>query len=94
MCLLFDMYIFLWIVINDLRFSMCVCRLILVVDECFVSSVSIWEVVIKVGFGKFDIDVGELICVISVSGICELLVCVVYGVVVCDLFYYYCDFFD
>ncbi|GAU00271.1 hypothetical protein BSLA_01f0882 [Burkholderia stabilis] len=61
MRLLFDTHIFLWAVANDPKLSVRARNLITAADEVFVSSASIWEVAIKAGKGKLDVDVDRLV---------------------------------
>ena len=72
MRLLLDTHIYLWCVENDRRLLKKTRDLILQAEEIYVSSVSIWEAVIKMKLGKLTVNINELINAISKSGFIEL----------------------
>jgi PIN domain nuclease of toxin-antitoxin system len=88
MRLLFDTHIFLWAVANDPKLSARARSLITAADEVFVSSASIWEVAIKAGKGKLDVDVDRLVDKINTSEYRELPVRMAHGAAVRHLPHY------
>ncbi|MDS0860620.1 type II toxin-antitoxin system VapC family toxin [Burkholderia pseudomultivorans] len=94
MRLLLDTHIFLWIVTDDRKLSMRARRLICAADERFISSASIWEVAIKAGLGKLDVDVDRLSRAIGSSGFRGLPVRAAHGAAVRDLPRHHRDPFD
>ncbi|WP_175822892.1 type II toxin-antitoxin system VapC family toxin [Burkholderia sp. BCC0419] len=94
MRLLFDTHIFLWAVANDSRLSARARNLIVAADEVFISSASIWEVAIKAGKGKLDVDVDRLIDKIKANQYRELPVRAAHGAAVRHLPHYHGDPFD
>ncbi|MDY7786714.1 type II toxin-antitoxin system VapC family toxin [Burkholderia ubonensis] len=94
MRLLFDTHIFLWMLANDPKLSVRARRLISAADEVFISSASVWEVAIKVGKGKLDVDVDRLVAAIKTSKYNELPVRAAQGAAVRNLPHYHRDPFD
>ncbi|AYZ66498.1 type II toxin-antitoxin system VapC family toxin [Burkholderia multivorans] len=94
MRLLFDTHIFLWMLADDPKLSIRARRLISVADEVFISSASIWEVAIKAGKGKLDVDVEGLVDAIKTSKYQELPVRAAHGAAVRNLPHYHRDPFD
>ncbi|RQS03859.1 type II toxin-antitoxin system VapC family toxin [Burkholderia sp. Bp9002] len=94
MRLLIDTHIFLWIWANDPRLSVRARRLISGADEVFISSASIWEVAIKAGKGKLDVDVDRLVDAIKTSKYNELPVRATHGAAVRNLPHHHRDPFD
>ncbi|TAM05210.1 MAG: type II toxin-antitoxin system VapC family toxin [Paraburkholderia sp.] len=72
MRLLLDTHVYLWSVLDDPKLSQAARKLILDADEVFVSAATIWEASIKVGLGKLDADINELVAEISAAGFAEL----------------------
>lgn len=73
MRLLLDTHIYLWCVQDDHRHLTKEIRsLIMNAQEVYVSSVSIWEIAIKVKLGKLDANVDALVEAITTSGFLEL----------------------
>ena len=72
MRLLLDTHVFIWGAMNDRRLCKNARGLIRKADEVFVSSASIWEIAIKAGLGKLDVDVDLLVLEIHDSGFIEL----------------------
>jgi PIN domain nuclease of toxin-antitoxin system len=85
MRLLLDTHVFLWSVMDDRKLTKAARKLILDASEVFVSSASIWEVSIKAGLGKLDVDVNLLVSEIAASGFSELPVLAVHAAMVRDL---------
>ncbi|WP_322082706.1 type II toxin-antitoxin system VapC family toxin [Burkholderia sp. BCC1972] len=94
MRLLFDAHIFLWMVANNPRLSVRARRLIDSADEVFISSASIWEVAIKAGKGKLDVDVDRLVDKLKTSQYRELAVRAAHGAAVRHLPLHHGDPFD
>lgn len=69
---LLDTHIFLWCVNNEKKLSSSVRSKILNAAEVYISSASIWEIVIKIKLKKLEADVNLLIEAISKSGFIEL----------------------
>lgn len=61
MHLLLDTHILLWCLQGSRRLSKQARTQILAAPTVYVSSVSIWEISIKVGIGKLNLDLGELV---------------------------------
>lgn len=85
MRLLLDTHIYLWVVTDDRRLPKTAREMIANAEHVFVSSASIWEASIKVGLGKLDADVNQLVSAIETSGFSELPVRAVHGAAVRDL---------
>jgi PIN domain nuclease of toxin-antitoxin system len=94
MRLLLDTHIFLWFAGDDPKLSDGARKTIAEADEVFVSSVSIWEASIKIGLGKLDADVNELIEAIDACGFNELPIYASHAAGVRDLPDYHRDPFD
>ncbi|KWH52897.1 type II toxin-antitoxin system VapC family toxin [Burkholderia anthina] len=94
MRLLFDTHIFLWMVANNPKLSMRARSLIDSAEEVFISSASIWEVAIKAGKGKLDVDVDRLVDKLRASRYRELPVRATHGVAVRHLPPHHGDPFD
>jgi len=72
MRVLLDTQIYLWVVSDDPSLSQEARKIITDADEVFVSSASIWEASIKVGLGKLEADIDELVEEIEAAGFEEL----------------------
>lgn len=72
MRVLLDTHIYLWALTDDPKLSAAARKIILDADEVFVSAASIWEASIKVGLGKLDADIDQLVAEIEASGFSEL----------------------
>ena len=72
MRILLDTHVFLWAVTNDPKLSKTAERLILDAEEVYISAASIWEISIKAGLDKIEVDVDELITEITAAGFREL----------------------
>lgn len=67
-----DTHIYLWCINDDKKLSKDIRELILKANQVYVSSVSIWEISIKVKLGKLDANIKEVINAIAKSGFLEL----------------------
>src|ERR1700734_2044283 len=72
MRLLLDTHIFLWCIKSDARLSRSMRSRILHAQEVYVSSASIWELIIKIKLKKLHADVDQVIEAIAESGFLEL----------------------
>ena len=72
MRLLLDTRVFLWSVKNDRKLSKAIQSRILRATEVYVSSASIWELVIKIKLKKLDANIDRLLEPISESEFVEL----------------------
>ena len=72
MQLLLDTHVMLWCLQGSRRLSTPTRARILTAREVYVSSVSIWELSIKVSAGKLDLDVDELVAELPNVGLHEL----------------------
>jgi len=72
MHLLLDTHLFIWWLENDKQLSKKARSLISEAVEVYISSVSIWEAVIKIQLGKLDVDVNDLVGAIESEGFIEL----------------------
>ena len=59
MNLLLDTHVVLWLLAGDKTLRIPARRVIEAADTVFVSSITPWEVTIKVGLGKLDVDLGR-----------------------------------
>jgi PIN domain nuclease of toxin-antitoxin system len=85
MRLLLDTHIYLWVLTDSPKLTKTARKLIKEADEVFVSSASIWEAAIKIGLGKLDADINQLISEIIPCGFKELPVYSVHAAQVCKL---------
>lgn len=69
---LLDTHIYLWCINDDKRLSTKARELILQASQVYVSSVSIWEISIKVKLGKLEADINDVIKAIQPTGLLEL----------------------
>lgn len=72
MRLLLDTHIFLWWLKADRRLSKKARSKITNANEVYISSASIWEMVIKMRLKKLDVQIEEAINAITASGFLEL----------------------
>lgn len=70
--LLLDTHIYLWFLADSPRLPREVTDQISDADEVFVSAASIWEAAIKIGLGKLEADIADVVRGIGVSGFSEL----------------------
>ena len=72
MRILLDTHIYLWWLQDHPKLSMPARARILAATEVYVSSASIWEAAIKIGIGKLEADIEELVAQITQNGFLEL----------------------
>ena len=72
MRLLLDTNVLLWAMAGDARIDHLRARLLDEDNEVYVSAASYWEVAIKAGIGKLDVDVRQLRQAVRLSGFAEL----------------------
>lgn len=72
MRILLDTHIYLWWLQDNPHLSHSARARITAATEVYVSSASIWEASIKVGIGKLDADIDQLVAEIENSGFREL----------------------
>lgn len=72
MRLLLDTHVLLWALADSPRVKRVAARLLSTDNEVFFSVVSLWEIAIKAGIGKLDVDVGEVRRNAVASGFIEL----------------------
>jgi PIN domain nuclease of toxin-antitoxin system len=94
MRLLIDTHIFCWTFYEPKRISFETRVLMNQAEEVYVSSVSIWEVAIKVRLGKMDADPQELFDQIEANGFRELPVWSKHALLAAKLPMHHADFFD
>jgi PIN domain nuclease of toxin-antitoxin system len=94
MRLLLDTHVFLWAVADSPSLTSEARRTIANADEVYVSAASIWEVAIKAGLGKIQVDIGQLAGAIGASGFVELPVTVAHAASVSGLPHHHRDPFD
>jgi PIN domain nuclease of toxin-antitoxin system len=94
MRLLLDTHIFLWFLADSKQLSESARRRIAEADEVFVSAASIWEIAIKVGIGKLDTNIDDVVAGIEASGFEELPVLSRHAVLVASLPAVHRDPFD
>lgn len=85
MRLLLDTHVFLWSIKNDRKLSKATRTKILNATDVYISSASIWEIVIKVKLKKIDANVDQIIDAILESGFTELPVTARHAAAVCHL---------
>lgn len=85
MRLLLDTHVYLWALAGDPKLSPAARILIKDAEEVYVSSASIWEASIKIGLGKLDADVDQLVNEIEACGFRELPVRSSHAARVCTL---------
>ena len=72
MRILLDTHIYLWWLQDHDNLSKAARARIIAATDVYVSSASIWEASIKVGIGKLDVDIDQLVAEIDNSGFREL----------------------
>ena len=82
MRLLIDTHVFLWAMGGDKKLPKRAEATMLSADAVFVSAASIWEISIKSGLGKLDVDVNELVARMKEAGFRELPVTAVHAAAV------------
>lgn len=94
MRLLLDTHVLLWIVADSPKLTSAGRATIESADEVYVSAASLWEVAIKVGNGKFPVDLAQLAAGIDASGFLELYVTAEHAAFVARLPPHHRDPFD
>lgn len=72
MRILLDTHIYLWWLQDHPKLSPAARAMIVAATDVYISSASIWEASIKVGIGKLDADIDQLVAEIDNSGFKEL----------------------
>ena len=72
MRILLDTHIYLWWLQDHPKLSPAARATIVAASEVYISSASIWEASIKIGIGKLDADIDQLVAEIGNSGFREL----------------------
>jgi PIN domain nuclease of toxin-antitoxin system len=72
MRILLDTQLYLWFVADSTQLSSKARKYIIDAEEVFVSAASIWEAAIKIGLGRLEVSVDDLIQGIEASGFIEL----------------------
>ncbi|MGY2378001.1 type II toxin-antitoxin system VapC family toxin [Pseudomonas sp. SDO524_S393] len=94
MRVLLDTHILLWALNDDPKLSSKARKLIENAAEIYVSAATFWEMAIKVGLGKLDIDLDEIREYSLDSGFVELPITLEHALSVSDLEHYHKDPFD
>lgn len=94
MRLLLDTHVYLWWLQDHPKLSENGREKIIAASEVYISSASIWEASIKIGIGKLDVDINELIAEIAGSGFQELPITTKHAAMVMRLPNIHCDPFD
>ncbi|MHC8318868.1 type II toxin-antitoxin system VapC family toxin [Pseudomonas sp. LB3P31] len=94
MRLLIDTHILLWTLSDDPRLSGKARKLIEGAADIYVSVASFWEMAIKVGIGKLEVDLEEIRQYCLESGFIELPVTSEHAITVKDLDHHHRDPFD
>ena len=72
MRILLDTHVYLWWLQDHPNLSAAARTKIVAATDVYVSSASIWEAAIKVGIGKLEVDIDQLLAEIDNSGFREL----------------------
>jgi PIN domain nuclease of toxin-antitoxin system len=72
MRILLDTHIYLWWLQDHPKLSPAARTMIVAATDVYISSASIWEASIKIGIGKLDADIDQLVAEIDNSGFKEL----------------------
>lgn len=94
MRILLDTHIFLWAEKDDVRLKKEARKIITEAEAVFISSISIWEIAIKMKLGKIDVDLSKLYESITLSGFSELPVNAQHALTYATLPEYHRDPFD
>ena len=94
MRVLLDTHILLWALADDPRLSSKARKLIENAAEIYVSAATFWEMAIKIGLGKLDVDLDEIREYCLESGFIELPITSEHAIGVKDLEPYHKDPFD
>jgi len=91
---LLDTQMFLWCALSPGKLRTAARTAIENAEEVFVSSASVWEAAIKVGRGKLEVDIGQLVSDIEEKGFKELPVSSRHAALVAALPHHHRDPFD
>ncbi|AZD09239.1 hypothetical protein C4K26_3840 [Pseudomonas chlororaphis] len=94
MRVLLDTHILLWTLNDDPKLSAKARKLIESAAEIYISAASFWEMAIKVGLGKLDVDLEEIREYCLASGFIELAITSEHAIAVKDLEHHHRDPFD
>jgi PIN domain nuclease of toxin-antitoxin system len=94
MRILLDTHVYLWWLQDHPKLSKEARSRIQEASEVYISSASIWEATIKVGIGKLDADVSQLVAEIANSGFRELPISARHAAAVATLPVIHSDPFD
>ena len=94
MRILLDTHIFLWSIDNHSRLTPPMKEIMLSAEQIFVSSVSIWEIAIKINIGKLQGDMQDIVKAIDNSNFIELPMTVAHAAKIHSLPNYHSDPFD
>ncbi|PSR20053.1 MAG: PIN domain nuclease [Sulfobacillus acidophilus] len=72
MMLLLDTHIYLWYLVDSPRITSAIAEQITKAGVVFVSAASIWEAAIKIGLGRLEAQISDLVQGIETSGFVEL----------------------
>lgn len=94
MRVLLDTHILLWALSDDIRLSSKARRLIENAAEIYISAATFWEMAIKVGLGKLEVDLDEIREYCQDNGFVELPITSEHAIAVKDLEPHHKDPFD
>lgn len=94
MRLLLDTHILLWTLSDDARLTTKARKIIENAADIYVSAATFWEMAIKVGLGKLNVDIEEIRQYCIDSGFIELPVSTEHAIAVKDLEHHHRDPFD
>ncbi|AZD55743.1 type II toxin-antitoxin system VapC family toxin [Pseudomonas chlororaphis subsp. aurantiaca] len=94
MRVLLDTHILLWTLSDDPKLSAKARKLIESAAEVYISAASFWEMAIKVGLGKLDVDLEQIREYCLASGFIELAITSEHAIAVKDLEHHHRDPFD
>jgi len=94
MRVLLDTHVLLWTLSDDPRLTVKARRLIESAADIYVSAATFWELAIKVGLGKLNVDLEEIRHFCRESGFIELPVMSEHAIAVKDLEHLHRDPFD
>ncbi|KTC62984.1 twitching motility protein PilT [Pseudomonas fluorescens ABAC62] len=94
MRILLDTHILLWVLADDPRLSSKARKLIENAAEIYVSAATFWEMAIKIGLGKLDVNLDEIREYCLESGFVELPITAEHAIAVKDLAAHHKDPFD
>jgi PIN domain nuclease of toxin-antitoxin system len=92
--ILLDTQLYLWFLADSKKLSLKARKYIIHAEEVFVSAASIWEAAIKIGLGRLEVSVDDLIQGIESSGFIELPITARQSTTVANLPFHHRDPFD